>query len=90
VIVTDRLCLRPFRAQDLPAFAYRSNPEVARSQSWDPTHSLADAEELLAEQAPFQLGRRGSGCNWRPSIASAASSAATAPCASSTGRRSSA
>jgi len=45
VIVTDRLCLRPFRAADLPAFvAYRSAPEVARYQSWDTTFSQVDAE----------------------------------------------
>jgi len=35
-IVTERLSLRPFRVDDLAAFvAYRSDPEVARYQSWD-------------------------------------------------------
>jgi RimJ/RimL family protein N-acetyltransferase len=30
-IITERLLLRPFRAEDLPAFvAYRGAPEVAR------------------------------------------------------------
>jgi RimJ/RimL family protein N-acetyltransferase len=60
VIVTERLCLRPFRAGDLPAFvAYRSAPEVARYQSWDTTFSPADAERFLAEQAPLELGQPG-------------------------------
>ena len=50
-IVTPRLLLRPFRAEDLAAFvAYRSQPEVARYQSWDSSFSMADAEEFLASQ----------------------------------------
>jgi RimJ/RimL family protein N-acetyltransferase len=60
VIVTERLCLRPFRAGDLEAFvAYRSAPEVARYQSWDTTFSMADAERFLAEQQEVELGRPG-------------------------------
>jgi RimJ/RimL family protein N-acetyltransferase len=60
VIGTERLCLRPFRADDLPAFvAYRSAPEVARYQSWDTTFSMADAERFLAEQQQVELGRPG-------------------------------
>jgi RimJ/RimL family protein N-acetyltransferase len=56
-IVTDRLHLRPFRAEDLAAFvAYRSAPEVARYQSWDTTFSMADAERFLAEQQQLELG----------------------------------
>ncbi len=59
-IVTERLCLRPFRADDLPAFvAYRSDPEVARYQSWDTTYSLADAERLLASQRGVEFGAPG-------------------------------
>jgi RimJ/RimL family protein N-acetyltransferase len=59
-IVTARLRLRPFRADDLPAFvAYRSAPEVARYQSWDPTYSMADAERLLASQEGVELGQPG-------------------------------
>jgi RimJ/RimL family protein N-acetyltransferase len=60
VIVTERLCLRPFRAGDLTAFvAYRSAPEVARYQSWDTTFSMADAERFLAEQQGVEFGRPG-------------------------------
>ena len=56
-IVTERLRLRPFRAADLPAFvAYRSDPDVARFQSWDRTYSMADAEGFLAEQQDVEFG----------------------------------
>lgn len=59
-ILTERLRLRPFRAEDLPAFvAYRSSPEVARYQSWDPTFSMDDALRFLAEQRELQFGQPG-------------------------------
>jgi RimJ/RimL family protein N-acetyltransferase len=59
-IVTERLRLRPFQADDLPAFvAYRSEPEVARYQSWDTTYSMADAERFLASQEGVEFGTRG-------------------------------
>ena len=59
-IVTARLLLRPFRGDDLPAFvAYRSDPEVARYQSWDASYSIADAERFLASQRDVELGAPG-------------------------------
>jgi RimJ/RimL family protein N-acetyltransferase len=59
-IVTERLCLLPLRADDLPAFvAYRSSPEVARYQSWDETYSMAAAERFLASQQGAVLGQPG-------------------------------
>jgi RimJ/RimL family protein N-acetyltransferase len=59
-IVTARLCLRPFRADDLPAFVhYRSAPEVARYQSWDEMYSMADAERFLASQRELVFGQPG-------------------------------
>ena len=59
-IVTPRLLLRPFRAEDLAAFvAYRSHPEVARYQSWDTSFSMADAEAFLASQQGIELGAPG-------------------------------
>jgi len=58
--VTERLTLRPFRADDLPAFvAYRSDPEVARYQSWDSSYSMADAERFLASQQGVEFGEPG-------------------------------
>jgi RimJ/RimL family protein N-acetyltransferase/catechol 2,3-dioxygenase-like lactoylglutathione lyase family enzyme len=59
-IVTERLRLRPFTAEDLPAFvAYRSAPGVARYQSWDTMYAMADAERFLAEQDGVELGAPG-------------------------------
>ena len=60
MIVTERLFLRPFQAEDLAAFAaYRRAPEVARYQSWDTTFSLADAERFLDEQQGLVFGQAG-------------------------------
>jgi RimJ/RimL family protein N-acetyltransferase len=56
-IVTERLRLRPLRAEDLAAFvAYRREPEVARYQSWDESYSLDDGERLLAAQRDVAFG----------------------------------
>ncbi len=60
MIATDRLLLRPFEAGDAPAFAaYRSEPDVARYQSWDTSYSRADAERFVAEQQQLEVGRPG-------------------------------
>jgi RimJ/RimL family protein N-acetyltransferase len=59
-LVTDRLLLRPFIAEDLPALvAYRSDPEVARYQSWDAAFSMADAERFLESQRTVRFGASG-------------------------------
>jgi len=59
-IVTERLRLRPFQAEDLERFvAYRSDPEVARYQSWDRTYSMADAESFLSSQRELVFGQPG-------------------------------
>lgn len=59
-IVTERLSLRPFRVDDLETFvAYRSDPEVARYQSWDRTYSMADAESFLSSQREVEFGQPG-------------------------------
>jgi RimJ/RimL family protein N-acetyltransferase len=50
-IRTVRLVLRPFEAGDLEQFvSYRSDPEVARYQSWEPPYSHAEAEAFLADR----------------------------------------
>ncbi len=47
---TPRLFLRSFRKTDVPAFAaYRSDPQVARYQSWDVPYTQAQATAFLAE-----------------------------------------
>lgn len=59
-ISTKRLILRSFAPVDLPEFvAYRSRPEVARYQSWDPAYGLAEAKQFLASQAGLELGAQG-------------------------------
>src|SRR5689334_19042737 len=59
-ILTPQLRLRPFQAEDLPAFvAYRSAPEVARYQSWDESYSLEDAQRFLESQEGLTLGQPG-------------------------------
>ncbi len=48
----QRLALRRFRLDDASAFvAYRSDPAVARYQSWEPPFPLASAEEFMREMA---------------------------------------
>jgi aminoglycoside 6'-N-acetyltransferase len=58
-IRTDRLLLRPLRASDAEAMvAYRSDPDVAQFQGWEPP-TLDGIRALIAEQqdrAPDQPG----------------------------------
>jgi len=59
-ISTDRLVLRPLEPEDVEDFvAYRSDPEVARHQSWEANYARADAERLVAGQAGVELGTPG-------------------------------
>jgi RimJ/RimL family protein N-acetyltransferase len=47
-LLTDRLVLRRFGAQDAARFsAYRSEPEVARYQSWEAPYPLERAEAFI-------------------------------------------
>ncbi|MGK5681955.1 GNAT family N-acetyltransferase [Actinoplanes sp. URMC 104] len=49
LISTDRLVLRRFRTADAPRLAeYRSDPDVARYQSWDAPFPLLRAETAVA------------------------------------------
>lgn len=48
-IVSERLRLRPFAPGDAPAFsAYRSDPDVARYQSWEIPYAPAEARAFIA------------------------------------------
>ncbi len=59
-IRTDRLLLRPFRPEDAAALAeYRSDPEVARYQSWSTPFPVAAAERLIAEMQGRTRARPG-------------------------------
>ena len=49
-LTTNRLCLRPFQPSDLNAFAtYRSDPAVARYQSWTVPYTLDQATAFLEQ-----------------------------------------
>lgn len=57
---TPRLILRPFQDDDLDAFvAYRSDPEVARYQSWEAPFPRAQGEAFIAEMQAAQPGAPG-------------------------------
>ena len=50
LLSTERLVLRRFRPDDVAAFAsYRSDPEIARFQSWEVPVSLVAAAALVDE-----------------------------------------
>jgi RimJ/RimL family protein N-acetyltransferase len=52
LIATERLVLRRFRPSDAATLsAYRSDPEVARYQSWSAPYPLATARETVAALA---------------------------------------
>jgi len=60
LITTERLVLRRFRAADAPVLAaYRSDPEVARYQSWDAPFSLLRAQTAVANFMASDPGRAG-------------------------------
>jgi RimJ/RimL family protein N-acetyltransferase len=57
---TQRLCLRPFQESDLDAFVtYRSDPDVARYQSWTTPYSFDQAMTFLEEMKLAQAGTPG-------------------------------
>ncbi len=58
-MLTERLQLRRFTGDDLEVFqGYRSDPELARYQGWEPMPE-AEARAYLAEQATQVLGPQG-------------------------------
>jgi RimJ/RimL family protein N-acetyltransferase len=57
---TQRLRLAPLTLADLSGFvAYRSDPEIARYQSWDAPYSEAKAFELISDQINVSLPTKG-------------------------------
>ena len=60
ILETPRLILRPFQDSDLEPFvAYRSDPEVARYQSWEAPYSVESAMEFIAEMKHKQPAVQG-------------------------------
>jgi RimJ/RimL family protein N-acetyltransferase len=58
-IHTRRLILRRFEQSDCDCFvAYRSDPEIARYQSWS-QYTYEDADRFFREQASVQMGQVG-------------------------------
>jgi RimJ/RimL family protein N-acetyltransferase len=50
VLISQRLVLRRFRAEDLDAFvAYRSDPKIARYQNWEAPYRPSQARQFLQE-----------------------------------------
>jgi aminoglycoside 6'-N-acetyltransferase len=59
-LTTPRLHLRPFQESDLEAFvAYRSDPDVARYQSWTPPFTQDQAAAFLNDMTLAQAGQPG-------------------------------
>ena len=59
-LVTPRLRLRLLESADAPALsAYRSDPEVARYQSWSTPFSAEQAQALIQEMQARDLGDEG-------------------------------
>ena len=57
---TQRLILRPFQDSDLEPFvAYRSDPDVARYQSWELPYTKEQAAAFLQRQKRVQPGSQG-------------------------------
>ncbi|HZU86313.1 MAG TPA: GNAT family protein [Anaerolineaceae bacterium] len=60
LLKTPRLFLRPFQETDLATFvAYRSDPDVARYQSWALPFTLEQATDFLKEMEGAQVGEPG-------------------------------
>jgi aminoglycoside 6'-N-acetyltransferase len=58
--VTDRLVLRRLtRGDALPLAAYRSDPDVARYQSWDAPYSLQAARDLVESMSDVAFAQPG-------------------------------
>lgn len=60
LLKTHRLLLRPFQEEDLESFAaYRSDPEIARYQSWAAPYTLDQAVAFLEKMKCVQAGAPG-------------------------------
>ena len=76
-------CCDRFGSTMSPAFAaYRSDPDVARYQSWQIPYPPAEANGSSRPSGTPSSAGRASGCSWAPSTGSPARCAATARCTS--------
>lgn len=59
-VETDRLLLRPFEDRDIEPFsAYRSDPDVARYQSWEAPFSIEQATRFVEAMKESEFAVRG-------------------------------
>ena len=67
--MTERLVLRLLQLEDVPAFAaYRSDPDVARYQSWDTSYYARPTANVSSRRSKVSTSAiLGRGCRWRPS-----------------------
>jgi RimJ/RimL family protein N-acetyltransferase len=62
---SKRLILRPFQDADIEPFAaYRSDPEIARYQSWEPPISVKQATQFVNEMKNAWPGVEGEWYQW--------------------------
>jgi RimJ/RimL family protein N-acetyltransferase len=65
ILESDRLILRPFQDSDIESFAaYRSDPEIARYQSWEPPVTLEQAARFVNEMKNARPGVQGEWYQW--------------------------
>jgi RimJ/RimL family protein N-acetyltransferase len=65
ILESDRLVLRPFQEADVEPFAaYRSDPEIARYQSWEPPVTLEQATRFVDDMKNVRPGVQGEWYQW--------------------------
>jgi RimJ/RimL family protein N-acetyltransferase len=65
ILESDRLVLRPFQEADIEPFAaYRSDPEIARYQSWEPPVTLEQATRFVDDMKNARPGVQGEWYQW--------------------------
>jgi RimJ/RimL family protein N-acetyltransferase len=65
ILESKRLILRPFQDADIAPFAaYRSDPEIARYQSWEPPVTVEQAAQFVSGMKNAQPGIQGEWYQW--------------------------
>ena len=65
ILKSERLILRSFQDADIEPFAaYRSDPEIARYQSWEPPVTLEQAARFVNEMKNARPGVQGEWYQW--------------------------
>lgn len=65
ILQSERLILRPFQDGDIEPFAtYRSDPEIARYQSWEPPFTVEQAARFVNDMKQARPGVQGEWYQW--------------------------